>query len=549
MYCCYLKLNTMKKHWKIKPFWTSLFVLLVIYSCNKPDFNKIAGGTLNTDLAAPIGYSTFGVYDVLASNDSNDLVVINPIDGELALKYNGEIGSFDAKSVLSFPNHNETFHLNNSNLGLSNSIGFNGSVASSNAEYVTFPMSSGIILNTVNVKSGTMAINVNTTLKHNITVNLTFLDTKINNQPIQKVINLNYNGSTPVSNNTIIDLTGTICDFTANGTGTNRLRLIVDATVNGTGQSIIGNENFDIDVNFTDLDFTNATGYFGQQSVNALKDTIELKIFNNASTGVFGLTNPKLNFKIDNSFGIPIELNINNLKTINPVSNVTVNLNNSNLNNITINPSPGFGQKSTTTITELDKNNTPGMNSIVSSTPKNLFYDVDIQTNPNGNTGPLNFIESTSKLTVFADLDLPLEGYAYGFQMKDTLPFGMSNSPEEIQSVLIRINSTNGFPISFSANVSFLDSNDVKLFDVFTSPETVLKAAPVNSSGRVTKSVNKITDIEIPKSKINQLDNVKKIVVIGTAATTEPQLTNVKIYDNYKLTLKLGVKVVLKKDF
>ena len=45
------------------------------------------------------------------------------------------------------------------------------------------------------------------------------------------------------------------------------------------------------------------------------------------------------------------------------------------------------------------------------------------------------------------------------------------------------------------------------------------------------------------------MDKVKKIVVIGTAATTEPQLTNVKIYDNYKLTLKLGVKVVLKKDF
>jgi hypothetical protein len=173
---------------------------------------------------------------------------------------------------------------------------------------------------------------------------------------------------------------------------------------------------------------------------------------------------------------------------------------------------------------------------------------VNATTNPAGPA--LNFIEKSSKLVVKAELELPLEGNAYDFSLRDTLPFKFNTDVNIIESILFRINSTNGFPINFETNLILLDSNDVVLFDLYNTNHEVLAAAPVDGSGRVTSRANKITDINLSKSQIALLKNATKIIITGTAATTQPATTtNVKIFDDYKLSLKLGVQTVLKQNF
>ena len=294
--------------------------------------------------------------------------------------------------------------------------------------------------------------------------------------------------------------------------------------------------------------FENATGYFDQQSIVNSSDSILIKIFNNSSSGVFNLINPKIKLSVENSFGIPIQMSITNLKSINTVNGTTVNISNPNLNNILITAPSIMGNTSNTVIPELNQGNSSGINTLVSSTPKYFNYTVNATTNPAGPT--LNFIEKTSKLVVKAELELPLEGNAYDFALRDTLPFKFNTNVDIIESILFRINSTNGFPINFETNLILLDSNDVVLFDLYNTNNEVLAAAPVDVSGRVTSRANKITDIKLSKSQIALLKNATKIIITGTAATTQPATTTiVKIFDDYKLSLKLGIQTVLKQNF
>ena len=538
----------MKKHWKFKSIMTLLLTTIFFVGCKKPDLNKMAGGTWNPNLAVPIGVADFGVYDILASKDSNDLVIINQVTGEIALNYKGEIGSVNAQTILKLNNYSQNYSLAPTDFGLSPALSFSSTIPSSNTTPINFPMNGSSTLNTVNLESGNLVVDINTSLKHDINLTLTFPDIIKGGSPLTEVIQMNYGSSSPQTATSTLNLSNSRCDFTSNGTATNSLRVIVDATIIGTGQSIVGNENFDVNFNLNNLVFENATGYFDQQTIVNSSDSILIKIFNNASSGVFNLTNPKIKLSVENSFGIPVQMNITNLKSINSVNGTTVNISNPNLSNIQITAPSTMGNTSITSIPELNQGNSSGINTLVSSTPKYFNYTVNATTNPAGPA--LNFIEKSSKLVVKAELELPLEGNAYDFSLRDTLPFKFNTDVNIIESILFRINSTNGFPINFETNLILLDSNDVVLFDLYNTNHEVLAAAPVDGSGRVTSRANKITDINLSKSQIALLKNATKIIITGTAATTQPATTtNVKIFDDYKLSLKLGVQTVLKQNF
>lgn len=537
----------MKKHWKKIPVLVSMFALCLT-GCNKPDFSKISGGEIDPEFATPIGYGSFGISDLLDAIDTT-MVVTNQ-DHTIAIKYSGVIGSVTAADVLTFPQHNESFNLSTTDLGLSNSFvpSYSSSTSSSTTEKVTFPLSSGIELNDVLLNAGLMNINLSTNLQHNLTVLLSFKDTKINGNSITTSLNLNYTGS-PVNNtSTQIDLKDALCDFTANGTGINQLRMDVDVTINGTGNQIAGNEYFNIDVNFNNLGFENATGYFGQQTISPNSDTLDLSIFNNPNAS-YHLTNPKINFSIENSFGIPMQVDINNLKCYNSNNNSTLLLSNSNLNNISIAPASAIGQTATTTVPELNSGNTTNMNQLISSSPNELIYSSGGTTNPNGKVGPLNFIDKNSKLSIKARLELPLEGYA-NFTLKDTFDLKLDNPSEMINSFLLRLKTNNGLPIGIKTQLTFVDSNYAKVFDLFPSDEVILDAASVDNSGNVTASKNKNTDITLNASQISKLNNVKYIIFTGTAETSDfNNNQSVIIYDYYKFDISLATKIGLKLKF
>jgi hypothetical protein len=537
----------MDRKWNFKTIALSSIVLgVLIFGCKKHDLSKVAGITFNQNLAVPIGYGEFGVHDLLKSIDNT--IQVNPSDGGMSLVYQKQLDTIYAKDVVKLDDFSQNFSIIPASL-LGNTTGsFSGTINNSTSQFFTYTTQNGAELHDLNFQAGTLAINVSSTLKHNITLVITLPDLKLNGSVVTKTITMIYPNSVPHTGSGTIDLTDVLADFTANNTATNTLRINIDATITGTGQPITGSENLDLTMNLTNLEFKNITGYFGQQALASFADSILLKVFNNPIQGSLSFTNPKLTFTVENSFGIPITVNFNNLSTVNTVSNQTTQITfNNPVQPVNIPASIGDPAVSTSfVLSNATTNNT--MTNLVDASPKYLKYDISATSNPNGNVAPLNFIESTSKMIVKTDIELPFEGYASGMEVKDTLKFDqISNAPDQIESVLFRLKVDNGFPLTFNGQAEFVDINYNHLFNLFDSPTDIISAAPVNSTTHIVNGTKtKSTDVVISASKIALLDKVKFIILKGEAETTKPVNTVVKLLDGYKIGLKLSVQVQLK---
>lgn len=517
-------------------------ILFFISSCKKLEFDKIAQTAWNPNLAVPLAYADFGVYDILARQDSTDLVVIDPNTGAIALVYKGEIVSYDASSIIQLEDQTQQSSFSLADLSLAAVPTFTGTVNFNGNENITFNTTSGIELHEVDFQNGVLNLTAYTELKHDISIIVTFPEFKINNTPISRTLNLTYTGTTPQTASASIDLTSVIADFTQGNTTVNSFPILFQAVITGTGESVVGTENLSFSYNFSGMEFENAKGYFGQQNLGISNDTILLRLFESTTAGHFELTHPSVKFIVDNEFGFPLRINFAEMKTINmetgqeypltgfpPVFNVAA-------------PTT-MGNISTSTLL-LNTSNTANLTTIISPVPKYFYFEANALSNPSGPVPPLNFVEHDSKFTVRTEVELPLEGLAYGFELRDTVDFNFNENVDQIESVMFRVISDNGFPIAFKAQMTFMDQNYVPLFTIYGSPKDVLQAGLVDNEGKVYQRTKAITDATLAEGQIALLPDAKYILINGIAQTLEA--TNgeiVKIYDTYKLNLKLAMQV------
>jgi hypothetical protein len=141
-------------------------------------------------------------------------------------------------------------------------------------------------------------------------------------------------------------------------------------------------------------------------------------------------------------------------------------------------------------------------------------------------------------------LELPLEGYAYGFSFSDTIDFTFSENIDNIESLMIRLNVDNGFPVELLSQVTLLDSNGVPLFNLLNAPENVVESALVDGNGRVSQNIVKITDFILTETEIEQMPEVRSILVTAVAKSLNGNNgLIVKIYDDYFINVKVGMQV------
>lgn len=526
-----------------------VFVMaMTIVGCRKYDPSKLTSTAWNPNLAVPLAHGHFTVYDVLARTDSNDIVIIDPNTGAIALVYRGELDSYTADDLVQMGDYSQSVSFNDANYGVGVSGGYSGTANSSQGIVVNPNVNSGVELYTATLNSGNLTISMTTTLMHDLDVVITIPDLlESGGTPFTRTVSLNYAGSVPQTTSSVIDLSGATFDFTNGGGSFNEFDIQSSLTISGTGQPVTGAESVDLQFDFTTLDFHKCTGYFGQQTITVDNDSIQLKIFNEDPDGFFQLLDPKIHFIVTNEFGFPSQINLSNLETIdaNSGSSYTLSGYPSQINVA----APSTMGDFTTTSLELNTSNTTNIANIITPSPKWFYFEGAATSNPGGNLGP-NFLIDTSRLVIDAEVEMPLEGYAYGFSVTDTIEFSFSENVNNIESLMFRVNVVNGFPAQLEAQVEVLDTNKNVLFTLFQTAENVLEPAPVNSSGRVIEPIQKITDIFLNENQISLLKDAGFIVVSGVAESwngTTGQV--VKIFEDYVIDLKLGMQVQGKFNF
>lgn len=539
----------------MKPFYTLGIVIFTILiglpSCKK--FEKIDfEEAWNPDLAIPLAYTTFGVYDVLARIDSSDLIVNDPVTGSLSLVYNSVLASLNAEDFYGGISFNETFTYTTPALNLPIVATYNGTTTSSRTEILTFNSPNSEELDHIFFKGGFFNFSISTDIRQDLMLSVSFPKLLSGSTPVTRDVFLDYQGSSPMNASFQVDLTELTADFTLNDMDHNKLEANIDATIIGDGsQGVSGSETLSLTVASENMMFHQMDGYFGQTSVLQQTDSVLIRIYQNADqVGHFELKNPEIIFTINNSFGIPIDLHLNNLKTINTVTNQDLPLAGFPTP-IQVTAPSSVGQTATSSLI-LTNSNTSNLSSIIAPTPKYFYYEVNAAPNPQGKTGIRNFVDETSQLEIRAEVNLPLEGYMYGFYVEDTVAFNFNQNTENIETVLFRLIGENGFPVNVIPQISGVDENYNTLFTIFNLNDKIIDGAPVDANGKVTSELKKITDINLTPDKIELLPKVKHLIIraetnsTGYNSSNPSASTNVKFYDSYKLKLQLSMNLKYK---
>ena len=158
--------------------------------------------------------------------------------------------------------------------------------------------------------------------------------------------------------------------------------------------------------------------------------------------------------------------------------------------------------------------------------------------------------ESGFDMTLLNDLDnsgFPDWVDEIDIPMSYTMPFDMQeidNSSEEIVSIMFRINTYNGFPTNAVGQVYFLDYFGGIVDLMFDGP-LEMDAGKLTGDGQTVTPAHNQIDVVFDQDKIDDLADVRQILIEGAILNVSLDSTLIDDYPNYSLELQLGVQVEL----
>lgn len=523
--------------------------LLVIQSCTPDYFDLERAKPINYKpaIALPLVNAKMTVYDILGAIDSGEVLLVDPNDGFVGLVYDQFTESVTVGEFVDIPDESivETVTLSAAEIAAFQAA---GEVEIPVSRTLNMDPGNGIELNEATLKEGSFNFSYNGTLQHSGELQVEFPSITQGGVPFTTTIPFTYSGTTPVVVNETFDLSGYTVDFTNGGTGTNEIQVDLVVKVVDEGNPIQPGDGFEYAISLEQFAFSAIDGDFGTIELEVPKDSIFIRVFSNALAGSFALTNPTINFKLRNSYGIPFEVEFNELASYNTVNQELLPLGGPGLDELErIDRAATPGDVASTSLF-LNKDNTTNIQGLISPTPKYLTYDLSVRANPDGAPSPLNFVLDTSSLELEGELILPLEGYASGFLMQDTVDFnfGDDDAIDEIESLNLRIIATNGFPVTANIQIFFFDEQSGQIIDsLFVNDETILESAVVPAGQvRVSSPTEKVTDVFVERDKIPTVVNAEKIIVRVRAETPgSEQEKIVRIFADYEFEIKMGVLI------
>ena len=118
---------------------------------------------------------------------------------------------------------------------------------------------------------------------------------------------------------------------------------------------------------------------------------------------------------------------------------------------------------------------------------------------------------------------------------------------EQVQSVIFKINTDNGFPLDADLQIYFTDSNMNRLDSLTVPGQNIIASGIVNGAGDVVAPTHKTTSILVDEKRFTYIKKrTAKALVLAKLITTGLGSKDVKILSTYKVDVKLGLLLNLK---
>ncbi len=525
-----------------------LLVIILAHSCVKDEYelDKMTDPSWNPNAAAPLIHSKLTLHNILEDYDTNNLFV-EDASNFLYLVYFDTVYSKTAQEIVVLPNlglgTNHNFNIP-SNIPVGDSVEINFSVT----QNMTMPNAERI--DSMLLKAGVFGLNIQSDLNYNAKIYVEIPNLTRNGQVFRRWIP--YSSTSPLPSQRTYALKDylMIPDNTSPGAD-NQIQINYKIVAYGNGNPTAGNYTMSMGDGLYSMRFKKIFGYFGTHPITLANEVVDIKLFNNTYEGILHFEDPYLHVYVSNSMGMPIRIIINSIDAYRDrIPSSSLNITGTGIPNPWDINYPNLfeiGQTKTTTMT-LNKTNS-NIDAALDMIPQRVVVDINGQSNPLGSTTGNNFALDESRVTVEAQVELPLHGFAQDFTIVDTIALEIGDDNiDELEWMNFRLNIINSFPVDAWVQCYFLDSNDVVLDSLLMPPDQLILAATPGAppSYITTNTTYKRTDIRKDKAEVEKILGVKNFVIKAVMDTYQDGNQTVKMYSFYNLDVRLGVQAQFK---
>lgn len=400
----------------------------------------------------------------------------------------------------------------------------------------------GIEIDYVEMKKGLMQYVFQSYHEDDLTVKVRFPQViKPNGQVLEFTHSVNYTNSVPVIPFPPFinyDLTGH--KLVADDQGNLRIEYIALHS-NGQRDTV---SNFNILL--SDLEFSYAEGYFGNQLHDGSRDTIFIEFFETWTKGSVYFEDPKIFVNVFNSFGVPTR-SIANVFDIYTADGNVLPLESEAIDNGIDFDYPQLpdevGQTKVTHFSFTKDNS--NIDVVLGSKPVALDYDVDAITNPDNQTAIRGFITDSSRYTVSVEVELPIYGRSSAYTAIDTVEVDFS-SYDNVAEMEFKVLAENFLPVNVDIQAFFEDASGVVIDSMFQSQQTLIDAAPVDDEGEVINPAKHVLYIPIAGTRLENLKKTRRIILAAAFSTFDNGSKSVKVYSGQRVNIGVGLRLKTK---
>lgn len=413
------------------------------------------------------------------------------------------------------------------------------------SEIISFDPGNGMELEKMRIITGTL----HWIATYNASLDASFnfsLPTAIRNGvKVTETLNINHmqlEGSFPLPN--------TIITFDADPAYPYN-KIPIEYTLNVNSNNILvdfrSTDQVHIDLNVENAEFDYIKGYFGQQVETVEPDTLDFGIeeYMRNISGDFLLTNPSIKINYSNSFGLPIEVAFNGQGI---KGSESVNLGLAPIV-VAYPAAPAIRDIASSFIINKSNSSLP---ELVSLPPESIVFSGSAKMNPGGDPNHLrnNYVFGNSRFLGAVEMELPLELSINNLQLTDTTDNFLSGdggsdefNAEDLELVKIGLVLKNGFPFDINVKMSLYHSGTKTIKGTIDVPG-LLKAAPVDATGKVNGISESNSTIEVTDQFLRNVESADQVIFTFRTSTTNA--ANVKIYSDYRIDFNVSMFVKTK---
>lgn len=301
-----------------------------------------------------------------------------------------------------------------------------------------------------------------------------------------------------------------------------------------------------LDMRCSDFNAGFASGYFGMEEIVLDMDEVNLGFgpFDKI-TGDFRLTNPSVRVFYDNSAGVPSEL-LFNMTAAPAGGDAVTDLFDGDQQRFSID----FPEEPYSSVTGeiLISRETSNIVDLIALPPSNINIDATVIVNPDGPGGPQNFVASESNAAFGLEFNLPLEMQLTDLGFADTLAIDIELSEiDVIETLLMTLQATNGFPLWASVDLSLYDSQDDRVLHRF-GELVLMEAAAVDGDGMAIKGGESRSETEIEITGKVRDDLVRADHVIISARLNTGKNGDIQIPVKFQTTNSLDFRIRMRAE-